>query len=230
MRIRAVILACLMPAAMCGACGPAETSAEPAAKPAPLAADAQAGQKARPSAKQSARPEQKATAKKTAVQTKTARPAPSTQPAAGADFAAHAFPPTLSDTKYHRGAWVRNDCLRCHETGVGEAPRVRHRGMASILLKAKCRSCHVLIRGQKPRPKRLSEAAQEGFAPNAFPPMIPDSDSHRGVWTKDNCLLCHESGVKGAPIVRHRGMPPILLKAKCRSCHVQVRASQQPRP
>jgi len=163
-----------------------------------------------------------------------AKPGPTTQPALttgpGEAFAANAFPPTLSDTEYHRGGWVRNDCLRCHETGVGDAPRVRHRGMAPILLKAKCRSCHVLVRGQKPGPKRPGQAEQQGFLANAFPPMIPDSDSHRAVWTKDNCLLCHESGVKGAPIVRHRGMPPILLRAKCRSCHVQVRASKQPVP
>ncbi len=227
MSIRAVILACLMPVAMCGACGPAETTATPAPQPPPTAtAGKQATAKQHPQAAKPTPPRRQTPANAKAV------PAATTQPArtGGQAFAADAFPPTLSDTKYHRGAWQRNDCLRCHETGVGDAPRVRHRGMASILLKAKCRSCHVLIRGQKPRPKRESEAAQEGYAANAFPPMIPDSDSHRAVWTKDNCLLCHESGVKGAPIVRHRGMPPILLKAKCRSCHVQVRASQQPVP
>ncbi len=226
MRIRAVILACLMPVAMCGACGPAETTATPAPQPPAHAATRQARRKPSQPTARPTTPQRRAAEKTQAAPVATTQPARGGQPA----FAPDAFPPTLSDTKYHRGAWVKNDCLRCHETGVGDAPRVRHRGMASILLKAKCRSCHVLIRGQKPRPKRRSEAAQEGFAANAFPPMIPDSDSHRAVWTKDNCLLCHESGVKGAPIVRHRGMPPILLKAKCRSCHVQVRASQQPVP
>jgi len=139
-------------------------------------------------------------------------------------FEDYAFPPTISDVKYHHKAWYKNDCLRCHETGVGDATQVMHKGMSDILLTAKCRTCHVLIPGQaaiEPRPSDDSE----GYEPYAFPPMIPASVSHGNAWTKDNCLLCHESGVRGAPKVKHAGMSKLLLSVKCRSCHVQVRSA-----
>ncbi|MCA9299012.1 MAG: hypothetical protein KDA28_08095, partial [Phycisphaerales bacterium] len=140
-------------------------------------------------------------------------------------FADNAFPPTLSDTSWHARAWQRNDCLRCHETGVGEAPPVQHASMPQILLTAKCRTCHVFIPGSKPRDvQRPDPSVRQGFAANAFPPMIPASESHPNTWTVDNCLMCHESGVRDAPVVQHRGMPPVLLKSKCRTCHVQVRS------
>jgi len=139
-------------------------------------------------------------------------------------FADNAFPPTVPDTQWHQDAWLKNDCLRCHETGVQDAPRVIHKDLPIVLLTAKCRTCHVLIPGQAPA-KSLTPLVEPGdFAANAFPPMIPDSGSHRNVWRKDDCLLCHRTGVKDAPIVKHRDMPKILLTAKCRSCHVQVRS------
>lgn len=144
-----------------------------------------------------------------------------------ATFARGAFPPTVSDTEYHKGAWYKDDCLRCHETGVEDATPVRHRDMPKILLTAKCRSCHVLIAGQPPRPRKKTDE-EKRYAEFAFPPMIPASASHQETWLKDNCLLCHESGVRGAPVVKHKDMPKILLKAKCRSCHVQVRSPSVP--
>ncbi len=143
----------------------------------------------------------------------------------GGEFAENAFPPTVSDVDYHNDAWMRDDCLRCHETGVGDAPMTRHEGMPKVLLSAKCRSCHVLVPGQKPAPKK--EYTGE-FTEFSFPPMIPASESHKRGWMQDDCLLCHEDGVRGAPIVKHKGMPSILLTAKCRSCHVQVRSATIP--
>jgi len=143
-------------------------------------------------------------------------------------FSDSAFPPTISDVKYHQTAWLKNDCLRCHETGVEDAPEVRHEGMPEILLTAMCRSCHLLIPGQAPV-KRLKKKEDDLFAAGAFPPMIPASGSHREAWYKDSCLLCHERpGLRGAPVVQHRDLPKVLLKAKCRSCHVQVRSSSLP--
>jgi len=148
-------------------------------------------------------------------------------------FDANAFPPTLPDTEWHQDAWVRQDCLRCHETGVEDAPIVRHEGMPPILLRAKCRTCHVIAPGQKPRgAKKILDPPTGEFNVDAFPPMIPASGSHRRAWRRDDCLLCHEDGTHNAPIVMHTGMPTMLLKAKCRTCHVQVRsieAGEQPR-
>ncbi|MCA9322987.1 MAG: hypothetical protein KDB53_19760 [Planctomycetes bacterium] len=140
-------------------------------------------------------------------------------------FAANAFPPTLPDTEWHQNAWIRNDCLRCHETGVGDAPQIVHRDLPDILRVAKCRTCHILIPGSKPRPKPETPKPTENdaFESWAFPPMIPASGSHPDAWRKDDCYLCHETGIGGAPVVVHKGLPPIALKSKCRSCHVQVR-------
>lgn len=172
------------------------------------------------------RPDDKGDEKKTPPQEK---PADKTNPRAEEDeeFADFAFPPTVSDVEYHHNAWYKNDCLRCHETGVEKATVVRHKDMPEILLSAKCRSCHVLIPGQKPVEPKVSEE-DALFESYAFPPMIPVSDSHREAWTDDNCLLCHDDGVRGAPIVRHKDMPALLLKSKCRSCHVQVSSSSIP--
>ncbi len=152
-------------------------------------------------------------------------------------FADDAFPPTVSDVGYHKKAWFRNDCLRCHETGVGKAPMVVHESMLSsaqqaILKTAKCRSCHVKVPGSKPSTKKRKR--DERFDEFAFPPMIPASASHRGAWGRQDCLLCHEDGIKGAPIAEHKSMltsaqRKILSTAKCRSCHVQVRTADNQR-
>ncbi|MFG0251884.1 MAG: multiheme c-type cytochrome [Phycisphaerales bacterium JB038] len=142
-------------------------------------------------------------------------------------FADNAFPPTLSDTDWHRDGWEVNDCLRCHETGVEDSPPIRHRGMPEILVAAKCRSCHVLIPGEHPDDEILSiEEEEDHFADFAFPPMIPNSPDHLNAWTIDDCMRCHEDGTQDAPIVEHKSehLPKLLLKVKCRTCHVQVRA------
>lgn len=145
-------------------------------------------------------------------------------------FVDYAFPPTLPDTDWHRTAWLKNDCMRCHETGVETAPKVVHETLPDVALTAKCRSCHVLIPGSRPRSQQGVQVkeADDRFAAFAFPPMMPNSESHSKAWVKDDCMLCHESGVQNAPIVKHDGMPQMLLKSKCRSCHVQIRAIDPP--
>ena len=141
-------------------------------------------------------------------------------------FASNAFPPTLSDTEWHRGGWDLNACLRCHETGVGKAPRVFHKNMPVVLLKAKCRSCHVLIPGDSVDAVVVKHENDAFFDDHAFPPMLPNSKAHVDTWRTDNCMRCHEDGLKDAPVTKHASqhMPRLLLKAKCRTCHVQVRA------
>lgn len=150
------------------------------------------------------------------------------KPIAEVDFEDNAFPPTVSDSKWHQNAWQKNDCLRCHETGVGDAPEVAHLGMSSLLLEAKCRTCHVLIPGEKPhesaKARALGKVEEDvGYADFAFPPSIPVSGSHTSAWLKDDCMLCHETGLSGAPKVVHKRVPLIALQGKCRTCHVQPR-------
>lgn len=59
-----------------------------------------------------------------------------------------------------------------------------------------------------------------GFAANAFPPTLPNDEFHARSWSRKDCLVCHETGVKDATVVKHKGMPAHLLNAKCRTCHV----------
>jgi nitrate reductase cytochrome c-type subunit len=147
-------------------------------------------------------------------------------------FASNAFPPTMPDIAEHANAWERNDCLRCHETGVREAPIIRHASVPELALAAKCRSCHVLVPGQESGRGLVQEdpdVPEVEFLENAFPPMMPNTTYHVNAWTDENCLLCHEEGVAGAPIVDHdERLPAIALEAKCRSCHVMVRSHEAP--
>ena len=65
------------------------------------------------------------------------------------EFAWGAFPPVLTDEDYHELAWTKPGCLHCHEKGEQNSPKTVHAGMPDFLKEAKCRTCHVLIRGLK---------------------------------------------------------------------------------
>ena len=66
-------------------------------------------------------------------------------------FVPGAFPPTLSDREYHEKSWTRTDCMTCHEKGTFGAPVTKHKSVVPIAKEAKCRSCHVFIKGSEPR-------------------------------------------------------------------------------
>ncbi|MCA8979377.1 MAG: hypothetical protein KDC14_05085, partial [Planctomycetes bacterium] len=112
-------------------------------------------------------------------------------------FAQDAFPPLLPNNETHANPWDSAACLMCHEHGVGSAPEVRHAGMSHQLLRAACRSCHVqvplqelddadptVIRAATPR------VIVDGFADNAFPPLLPADELHANAWMRDDCLAC----------------------------------------
>ncbi len=139
-------------------------------------------------------------------------------------FAMAAFPPTIPDREWHRDAWLVNNCLDCHETGVQEAPMIRHKGLPEITYQSKCRTCHVLIPGNTDYTDYTEKVEDTEFASWAFPPMIPNNENHDQAWGKNNCLLCHDDGIRGAPVVKHEGLPRMALKSKCRTCHVQIRS------
>ena len=63
---------------------------------------------------------------------------------------------------------------------------------------------------------------ETGFATQAFPPTMPRKQWHQDAWTPEECLECHETGEDDAPIVKHDGMSPLLLKGSCRTCHVMA--------
>ena len=137
------------------------------------------------------------------------------------EFVDNAFPPTLPGDENHSNAWLRTDCLMCHENGIQDATLVQHNGMSKLLLSGNCRSCHVVVAPE-------AEPDDEfPFARNAFPPTLPTDDSHSNAWLRDDCTMCHENGIQGAPRIVHRDMAPLLLKARCRSCHLPRVASEE---
>jgi hypothetical protein len=136
------------------------------------------------------------------------------------DFLVNAFPPMLPGSEMHEGAWLRDDCILCHETGVAGAPLIRHRGLPELLRQAKCRSCHVAPDPDAGELTDLLGNVVAQFEVDAFPPTLPSDESHSDPWMRQDCLLCHKWGVGLAPKVRHNGMSELLLQAKCRTCHL----------
>lgn len=135
-------------------------------------------------------------------------------------FLVNAFPPLLPESEPHRNAWLREDCLLCHETGVAGAPLLRHQGLPELVKQAKCRSCHLAADPDAAPLTNLRGEERTVFLADAFPPTLPSDESHSNAWMREDCLLCHKLGVGGAPRVRHTGMSEVLLSAKCRSCHL----------
>lgn len=72
---------------------------------------------------------------------------PSTAQANARDkgFVDGAFPPTLSNKEYHTNSWSRTDCLKCHEAGLQDAPKIKHVSVPELAIEAKCRTCHVTV-------------------------------------------------------------------------------------
>ena len=112
----------------------------------------------------------------------------------------------------------RQDCLICHSTGVGGAPKfpADHTGRTNDM----CQVCH------KPgTPKPGSTTAPSGSGtpkptanPSAGIPKIPHPLQNR-----DNCLGCHQTGVGGAPKVAstHAGRTNDM----CKTCHQSAAAA-----
>lgn len=137
-------------------------------------------------------------------------------------FAAYAFPPLLPQNENHSNSWLRKDCLLCHQAGISGAPVIKHESMSDALLSARCRTCHL----DAPATADLSEY-DHSFSSDAFPPTLPFDDTHGQAWLKDDCMLCHETGVGRAPIVKHTGMADDLLLGRCRSCHLPSVSSSE---
>ncbi len=160
-----------------------------------------------------------------------AEPVGPAQEAAFDGFDEHAFPPTLPVDEAHVSAWTPENCLLCHEEGTQGAPVVQHTGMSPVLLSASCRTCHVpgaQVSSAGPATGPASGLASEAsvsFSGNAFPPVLPHDTSHEGAWERTDCLLCHQDGASDAPRVQHEGMSRLLLKARCRTCHLPSVAS-----
>ena len=78
----------------------------------------------------------------------------------------------------------------------------------------------VLIAGCSP-----AQSGETAFAEGAFPPTLSDEEYHQRDWTRNDCMVCHQTGQLGAPVMVHEGMPTLQNDAKCRTCHVLIPGS-----
>lgn len=104
-------------------------------------------------------------------------------------------------------------CLACHEAGVVGAPKIpaKHAGRTGDM----CPLCHVPAGASAPM-LATAPAHSPGVKPISStaggPPQIPHSLEGR-----NQCLMCHEAGVAGAPKVpaSHAGRTSDM----CPACH-----------
>jgi hypothetical protein len=111
----------------------------------------------------------------------------------------------------------RQDCVVCHATGVGGAPKypADHTGRTNEM----CQLCH------KPGPAKTGATVVPTTAPGgATPSAQPTKPAAGGIPTiphtlqnRENCLACHQTGGGGAPKVpaSHAGR----TNDTCRGCH-----------
>lgn len=115
----------------------------------------------------------------------------------------------------------RQDCVICHATGVGGAPKfpADHTGRTSAM----CQGCHKPGAATKPSSASSSSApaAQATKPAPGTPPKIPHPLQNR-----DNCLACHATGVGGAPKTpaSHAGR----TNDTCKGCHQPATSSNEP--
>lgn len=122
---------------------------------------------------------------------------------------------------------AHQDCVVCHSTGVGGAPKFPpdHTGRTNDM----CQLCHkpgaatpsraTTVPTKAPAPGATPAAQPTGAA--GGPPKIPHPLQNR-----DNCLACHQTGVGGAPKVPadHAGRTNDL----CKGCHQPAAAAEPP--
>ncbi len=112
-------------------------------------------------------------------------------------------------------------CLLCHEAGIAGAPRVsaNHAGRTSDI----CTLCHV---------PAVASAHSPGVTPTATPMAAPATPASTTTATlpkpppnppanhigRTVCLLCHETGVGGAP--KFPGNHTGRTDAMCPTCHI----------
>jgi cytochrome c553 len=113
-------------------------------------------------------------------------------------------PPAVAPPDIPHDLVGREDCLMCHKMGIAFAPRIpeNHVGLPAEL----CRTCHqAAALGELP--------PEETRVAGIMPPQVPHSIEGR-----DDCRLCHETGVGGAP----QFPPDHVDRANevCLVCHV----------
>jgi formate dehydrogenase gamma subunit len=118
---------------------------------------------------------------------------------------------------------ARNEaCLACHAKPGWKKRGANFRSRTDVHLRAgmKCIDCHPA--GSKAVDDRIKgkEVHQFGKGDDPGGQIRNDLDN-----TCRDCIDCHNTGYLGAPIARHRWLPPLHLnRIACQTCHIPERA------
>jgi len=118
------------------------------------------------------------------------------------------------------------NCLFCHRESDWKKRGASYSPSTDVHIRAglKCIDCHLTgSRAEDPRIKgREEHQIGKGDDPGGF--VRNDLDN-----TMRRCEDCHRKGIFNAPIIKHRGLPPVhLKKIACQTCHIpwrQVKAA-----
>lgn len=116
----------------------------------------------------------------------------------------------------------RNEaCLECHGQSGWKKRGANFRPRTDVHLRAglKCVDCHPA--GSRADVPRINSREEHQFAKGDDPGGHVRDDLDN---TCRDCASCHSTGYLGAPIARHRGLPPLHLdRIACQTCHIPER-------
>ncbi|MDK2972967.1 MAG: hypothetical protein PWP23_2722 [Candidatus Sumerlaeota bacterium] len=117
----------------------------------------------------------------------------------------------------------RNEtCLACHAKPGWKKRGANFRSRTDVHLRAgmRCVDCHAAGSHAVDERIRGREVHQFGKGDDPGGHVRDDLDN-----TMRDCADCHSTGYLGAPVARHRGLPPLHLdKIACQTCHIPERA------
>ncbi|MFO7974326.1 MAG: multiheme c-type cytochrome [Candidatus Hydrogenedentota bacterium] len=117
----------------------------------------------------------------------------------------------------------RNEtCLACHAKPGWKKRGANFRARTDVHLRAglKCVDCHPAGSLAVDERIRGKEVHQFGKGDDPGGHVRDDLDN-----TMRDCADCHDTGYLGAPVAKHRGLPPLHLdKIACQTCHIPERS------
>ncbi len=113
-------------------------------------------------------------------------------------------------------------CLACHAKPGWKKRGANFRPRTDVHLQAalRCVDCHPAGSHAVDERVRGKEVHQFGKGDDPGGHVRDDLDH-----TMRDCADCHDTGYLGAPVARHRGLPPLHLdKIACQTCHIPERS------
>ncbi|MBN2055515.1 hypothetical protein JW905_11365, partial [bacterium] len=112
-------------------------------------------------------------------------------------------------------------CLACHAKPGWKKRGANFRSRTDVHLRAgmRCVDCHAAGSHAVDERIRGKEVHQLGKGDDPGGHVRDDLDN-----TMRDCADCHSTGYLGAPVAKHRGLPPLHLdKIACQTCHIPER-------